>query len=106
MNYAKPLGLGRRGKGKIGPTVEKVRLPVETDPEKLVKFVCGSHPVKEDRQDIELKDDSEYPDWLWELRTGKPLPLEELDPQTKYYWRRVRTMGMKADNLSRKLRKF
>lgn len=47
------------------------KLPVETDPKKLVKFVCGSHPVKEDRQDVELKDDSEYPDWLWELRTGK-----------------------------------
>lgn len=47
------------------------RLPVETDPEKLVNYVCGSHPVKENREDLKIKDDSEYPEWLWTLRTGE-----------------------------------
>ncbi|XP_042203347.1 39S ribosomal protein L54, mitochondrial-like [Homarus americanus] len=106
MNYAKALGAGRKGKGKLGPTVEKVRLPVETDPEKLVNNVCGSHPVKENREDIILKDDSEYPEWLWTLRTGKPPPMNELDPNSKEYWKRIRTMAMKEKNLHKKIKKF
>ncbi|KAF2350832.1 Ribosomal protein L37 mitochondrial [Trinorchestia longiramus] len=65
-------------------------LPVETDPHKLRAYVCGSDMVKENRQDVKVKEDHEYPDWLWELRTGLPPPLEELDPNTKYYWRRLR----------------
>ncbi|XP_050690223.1 39S ribosomal protein L54, mitochondrial-like [Eriocheir sinensis] len=107
-HYAKPLaGLGKKGgKTKLGPTVEKVRLPVETDPEKLVNYVCGSHPVKEDRQDIKLGPDEDYPDWLWTLRTGKPPPLEEMDPNTKQYWRKLRTMAMREKNKLRKTQRF
>lgn len=44
-------------------------MPVETDAKKLVNFVCGSNILKEG-QDIELKPDSEYPDWLWNLNIG------------------------------------
>lgn len=29
--------------GKLGPIVEKKVLPVETDPQKLVNYVCGSN---------------------------------------------------------------
>ncbi|KAK7017964.1 Mitochondrial ribosomal protein L54 [Halocaridina rubra] len=100
-NYARPLITSKK-KMKLGPAIEKVRLPVETDAEKLVNYVCGSNPVKENPQDIKLKDDSEYPDWLWTLRTGKPPPLEEMDPNTKQYWRRLRTMAMKRKNVLRK----
>ena len=46
------------------------RLPVETDPRRLRDYVCGSHMVKEGRQDVQVKQDHEYPDWLWQLRTG------------------------------------
>ncbi|XP_045604550.1 large ribosomal subunit protein mL54 [Procambarus clarkii] len=108
LQYSRALGggIGKKGKGKIGPTIEKVHLPVETDPVKLVTYVCGSHPVKENREDVKIKDDSEYPDWLWTLRTGKPPPLEELDPNTKAYWKRLRHMAMKEKNLHMKLRKF
>ncbi|KAG0714778.1 39S ribosomal protein L54, mitochondrial [Chionoecetes opilio] len=106
-HYAKPLaGLGKKGKMKLGPTMEKVRLPVESDAEKLVTHVMGSHPVKEGREDVKLKDDSEYPDWLWTLRTGKPPPLHELDSNSKEYWKRLRNLALKEQNKLKKLKKF
>lgn len=85
--------------------MEKKILPVETDTEKLVKYVCGSNILKTGK-DIELKPNSEYPDWLWTLHTGPPLPLELLDPDSKQYWRRIRTMGLKRNNKFAKLKKF
>lgn len=53
-------------------------LPVETDPQKLHDYVCGANLVKENREEIKVKEDHEYPDWLWELRLG------ELDVQIFY----------------------
>lgn len=50
--------------------MEKKIIPVETDPQKLVNYVCGSNLLKEG-EDIKLKPDDEYPDWLWTLRTGE-----------------------------------
>ncbi|CAH2057956.1 unnamed protein product, partial [Iphiclides podalirius] len=83
------LGLGK-GKKKLSKlsTMEKKVLPVETDPEKL------------------LKDDSEYPDWLWTLNTSGPPKIEDLDPSTKEYWLRVRAAGMKRNNRLKSMRKF
>lgn len=63
------LGKSKKKVGKGGPVLEKSELPVETDAKVLVKFVCGSNILKEG-QDVELKPDSEYPDWLWNLNTG------------------------------------
>lgn len=81
--------------GKLGPVVEKKLLPVETDPTKLVNYVCGSNIYKTG-DDIQIKPDSEYPEWLWNLRTGPPPPLEELDKESKEYWSRIRTMARKT----------
>lgn len=65
-----PLGKkGGKKAGKMGGTIEKKIIPVETDAKKLTKFVCGSNILKEG-PDVELKPDSEYPDWLWTLHTG------------------------------------
>ncbi|XP_052749457.1 39S ribosomal protein L54, mitochondrial [Galleria mellonella] len=97
------LGKGKKKAGKL-TTMEKKVLPVETDPEKLVNYVCGSN-IYTTGEDIKLKDDSEYPEWLWTLRL-KPVPIEELDPSTKEYWLRVRAAGMKRNNKLRSLRKF
>ncbi|KAK2178098.1 hypothetical protein NP493_563g04058 [Ridgeia piscesae] len=75
--------------------VQRKRLEVETDPEKLCKFVCGGNIYKEG-SDPELKPDSEYPDWLWELRTERgSVPLEELEPDTYKYWQCLRHTEMK-----------
>ncbi|KAJ8928192.1 hypothetical protein NQ314_019255 [Rhamnusium bicolor] len=113
-NYAKKDGgsvsmlggaLKKKKLGKLGPMIEKKVLPVETDPEKLVKYVCGSNIYKTG-EDILLKPDSEYPDWLWNVRLGPPPPLEELDPNSKEYWRRIRKMGMRRNNQLAQLRRF
>ncbi|XP_060528540.1 large ribosomal subunit protein mL54 [Cylas formicarius] len=111
--YAKPaasvsmLGgsLKKKKLGKLGPTVEKRVLPVETDPEKLVNYLCGSNIYKTG-EDIKLLPDSEYPEWLWNVRTGPPLQLDDLDPNSKAYWRRIRRMGIKRQNQLSKLKKF
>lgn len=86
--------------------VEKKVLPVETDVTRLLTHVCGTNIYKEGGEDIELKPDSEYPSWLWNIRTGPPLPLEELDPNTKQYWRRLRLLGLRKNNKERATRKF
>ena len=54
----------------MGPIVEKKIIPVETDPHKLVNFVCGTNLLREGGEDVKLKPDSEYPEWLWTLNTG------------------------------------
>lgn len=79
-------------------TSKKIILPVETDPEKLLKYCCGTNLLVEGGQDVELKPDSEYPDWLWKVRLGPPPPLEEMDPNTKEYWRRVRKLALRRNN--------
>lgn len=69
------MSLGKTKKkagGKGGPVLEKSELPVETDAKKLISFVCGSNTLKEGH-DVELKPDSEYPDWLWKLNIGNIL---------------------------------
>ncbi|CAH1393065.1 unnamed protein product [Nezara viridula] len=99
------IGKSKKKAGKFGAVAEKIQLPVETDAHKLVKFLCGSNIQKEGK-DIELKPDNEYPDWLWKLNTGKPKPLEELDPDSKAYWLRVKKMAMVRNNKLSKLKKF
>ncbi|XP_053688236.1 39S ribosomal protein L54, mitochondrial [Sabethes cyaneus] len=109
-NYAAPkaggaLGSKKKKLGKLGPMVEKKVMPVETDATKLVNYVCGSNWLKTG-EDIKIKPDSEYPDWLWSLHVGKPLTLEELDPNTKTYWRKLRRLGIQRNNKLSKLKKF
>ncbi|CAG9766180.1 unnamed protein product [Ceutorhynchus assimilis] len=111
-NYAKAstsvsmLGMKKKKVGgKVGPMIEKKILPVETDPEKLVNYCCGSNIYKTG-EDVKLAPDNEYPDWLWTIRTGEPVPLEELDPNSKDYWRRLRRMAIKKQNQLKKLNKF
>ncbi|KAG6463898.1 39S ribosomal protein L54, mitochondrial [Manduca sexta] len=98
------LGKGKKKAGKLG-TMEKKEMPVETDPNKLVNYVCGSN-IYVTGEDVKLKEDSEYPAWLWSLRTSGPPRLEELDPNSKQYWIRVRAAGMRRNNKLRSMRKF
>ncbi|XP_012275623.1 39S ribosomal protein L54, mitochondrial [Orussus abietinus] len=96
---------GKSKKKKGGPVGEKKEIPVETDVSKLLTFVCGSNILKEGK-DVELKPDSEYPDWLWTIKTGPLPPLEEMDPDSLQYWRRVRKLAMARNNQLAKLKKF
>ena len=68
----------------------------ETDPVKLTTFLCGGNLSREGGADPELKPESEYPEWLWTLRTDRNSPsLNELDPNTWQYWRTLRTVNTK-----------
>ncbi|XP_054278777.1 39S ribosomal protein L54, mitochondrial-like [Macrosteles quadrilineatus] len=93
-------------KGKIGAAAEKVKLPVETDAKRLVKYLCGSNIQAEGGQEIELKPDNEYPEWLWKLHIGKNKSLEELDPNTLDYWQKVRSLAIRRNHRLSKQRKF
>ncbi|XP_052897437.1 39S ribosomal protein L54, mitochondrial [Anopheles moucheti] len=109
--YATPkaggaLGGSKKKKlGKLGPTVEKKVIPVETDTARLVNYVCGSNILKQG-EDVKLQPDTEYPEWLWKLHVGAPLTLEEMDPNTKAYWRKLRRMALQRNNKLAKLKKF
>jgi large subunit ribosomal protein L54 len=84
---------------------KKTIIPVEKDIHKLLKYCCGTNILK-DGQDVELKPDSEYPDWLWNIRTKKAKHLQHLDPNTKEYWRKQRKLAIKRKTRLNLLKKF
>ncbi|KAF6775001.1 hypothetical protein AHF37_06069 [Paragonimus kellicotti] len=89
-SYSKKV---KTAKGVAAVTKSK-ELPVETDTNKLVNFCCVNYKIGENP--IPLRPDSEYPQWLWSLRTDRrPPPLDELDRNTYYFWRRVRRENVK-----------
>lgn len=49
--------------------------------------VCKGANIYKTGEDPPIKDDSEYPDWLWALLEPKK-SYTELSPDTKQYWRR------------------
>ncbi|OAD59336.1 39S ribosomal protein L54, mitochondrial, partial [Eufriesea mexicana] len=75
---------------------EVINIQVETDVNKLLTYVCGSNIYKQG-EDIKLKPDSEYPEWLWNIRLEPP-KLSDLDPNTKQYWRYVRRQALIRNN--------
>ncbi|XP_043684889.1 39S ribosomal protein L54, mitochondrial [Vespula pensylvanica] len=101
-NYAIPGSKATLGKvtGKKAMVSSKIQFPVEKDTNKLVMYVCGSNYLKEG-EDIKLKPDSEYPDWLWTLPLT-PTKLEDMDPNTKQYWRKLRKLAIVNSNLKKK----
>ncbi|CAL1681916.1 unnamed protein product [Lasius platythorax] len=104
-DYAKPVIHSGMKKKPITVAAEKKLLPVETDVNRLMTYVCGTNLYKEG-EDVKIKSDSEYPSWLWTIRTGPAPSLEELDPNTKQYWRKLRLLGLKRNNKRQKTRKF
>ena len=71
---------------------------METDPNKLVNFVCGSdYRTEEHREgDVPIKADSEYPEWVFtmDVKRPKPYAIEMEDKNSIEYWERVRTEHM------------
>lgn len=64
------MGKTVKKKGKGAAVGGKILFDVETDGNRLVNYVCGSNILKEGGEDVKIKPDSEYPEWLWTLRTG------------------------------------
>lgn len=93
---------GAKGK-KLGKS-EKIEIPVEKDVNKLLTYVCGLNYYKEG-EEVQLKPDDQYPEWLWTIRT-EPLKLEDLDPNTKQYWRYLRKEAIRRKNKMIKHRKL
>jgi large subunit ribosomal protein L54 len=61
-----------------------------------VNYCCGANYFKEG-EDIKLKEDSEYPEWIWSLRLNYPPPIHELDPNTKEYYERLAIVGQQRE---------
>ncbi|XP_004447556.1 large ribosomal subunit protein mL54 [Dasypus novemcinctus] len=104
-DYAKkPAVKGGRGKG--GVASEALKDPdVCTDPARLTTHAMGANIYK-GRPDVALKPDAEYPEWLFEMNLGPPKTLEELDPESREYWRLLRKQNIWRHNRLSKNRGF
>ncbi|KAL1789464.1 39S ribosomal protein L54, mitochondrial [Sigmodon hispidus] len=56
-----------------------------TDPIQLTTHAMGINMYKEG-QDVALKPDPEYTEWLFQMNLGPPKMLEELEPESHEYW--------------------
>ncbi|KFO28864.1 39S ribosomal protein L54, mitochondrial [Fukomys damarensis] len=104
--YAKkPVLKGSKG-SKGGVVGEALKDPdVCTDPVRLTTHAMGVNIYKEG-QDVVLKPDTEYPEWLFQMNVGPPKKLEELDPDTREYWRLLRKQNIWRENRLNRNRKF
>merc|ERR1712156_268519 len=102
------MGRGAAAKKTKGAAAGKPKkiLEVETDPVKLTTTVCGSN-YKLEGEDVQLKPDSEYPDWLFtmDIKRPKPKSWEIEDKQSLEYfqataleakvkWKRLHQKGL------------
>ncbi|XP_035748888.1 39S ribosomal protein L54, mitochondrial [Egretta garzetta] len=71
----------------------------------LATHAMGVNYLK-DGPEVALKPDSEYPDWLFQIHLGPPKKLEELDPDSVEYWRRLRKYNMWQRNRLKKGKKM
>ncbi|XP_049732363.1 39S ribosomal protein L54, mitochondrial [Elephas maximus indicus] len=106
-DYAKkPVMKGGKGGGKGSMVIETLKDPdVCTDPVRLTTHAMGVNIYKEG-QDVVLKPDAEYPEWLFQMNVGPPKKLEELDPETHEYWRLLRKHNIWRHNRLSRNRKF
>ncbi|XP_077889821.1 large ribosomal subunit protein mL54 isoform X1 [Ictidomys tridecemlineatus] len=92
------------GKGSV--VSEALKDPeVCTDPVRLTTHAMGVNIYKAG-QDVALKPDAEYPEWLFQVNVGSPKKLEELDPETREYWRLLRKLNIWRHNRLSKGRKL
>uniref|UniRef100_A0A8V1A7B7 Large ribosomal subunit protein mL54 n=1 Tax=Gallus gallus TaxID=9031 RepID=A0A8V1A7B7_CHICK len=105
-------GRGRRAralrvkvKGKSAPKEQLKGPEVCTDPVTLANYAVGVNYLK-DSPEVALKPDSEYPEWLFQIHLGPPKKLEEMDPDSLEYWRRLRKYNTWQRNKLKKSRKL
>ncbi|XP_068089893.1 large ribosomal subunit protein mL54 [Hyperolius riggenbachi] len=97
--YAKKTVVKGKGLAKDiqkGPEVCK-------EPDKLITHAMGLNIYKAG-VDVKLRDDSQYPEWLFQLDLGPPKTLQERSPDTPQYWKLLRKLHMWRNNrLAKKL---
>ncbi|XP_074834543.1 large ribosomal subunit protein mL54 [Carettochelys insculpta] len=103
QSYAKKAVVKTKGKGFSKEAVKDSK--VCEDPVMLTTHAMGVNYYRQGPE-VVLKDDSEYPDWLFQMYLGPPKKLEELDPETPQYWRRLRKYDTWRRNKLSKARKF
>lgn len=92
------------GKGTVA--TEALKDPeVCTDPTRLATHAMGANIYKEG-PDVALKPDSEYPEWLFQMNLGPPKKLEELEPESREYWRLLRKLNIWRHNRLSKNKKL
>lgn len=89
-------------KGSTSTGKKRFRQPVKDDAEYLCTHVSGSNIFK-NGEDVKIKDDSEYPDWIWTEKLDGYPTLEELDPNSKEYWE---VLNLKSRIRVRRLQKM
>uniref|UniRef100_A0A674GXJ6 Large ribosomal subunit protein mL54 n=1 Tax=Taeniopygia guttata TaxID=59729 RepID=A0A674GXJ6_TAEGU len=94
-----------KSKGKGAPKEVLKGPEVCTDPTMLATHAMGVNYFKEGPE-VALKPESEYPDWLFKIHLGPPKKLEELDPNSLEYWRRLRKYNTWQRNKLRKGKKL
>ena len=68
---------------------------------------CPGANYTKEGEEIQLKPDSKYPDWLWTL--GEPKrDFKDMSPEVdgKAYFKRERKMKIREQNMIRKQRRF
>ncbi|EMP33525.1 39S ribosomal protein L54 [Chelonia mydas] len=89
QNYVKQPESAVKANGE-GFSKEELKAPeVCKDPVLLTTHAMGVNFYRQGPEEA-LKDDSEYPDWLFQMHLGPSKTLEELDPETPQYWRVLR----------------
>ncbi|NXG13028.1 RM54 protein, partial [Grallaria varia] len=94
-----------KAKGKGAPKEVLKGPEVCTDPALLATHAMGVNYFKEGPE-VALKADCEYPEWLFKIHLGPPKKLEELDPDSLQYWRRLRKYDTWQRNKLKKSKKM
>ncbi|KAM8889171.1 large ribosomal subunit protein mL54 [Synchiropus picturatus] len=101
--YAKKVAAKGKGKGMVkeelkGPEVCK-------DPVRLTAYAVGVNIFKQG-EDPKLRAVEEYPEWLFQINLGEAKRLNELEPESWEYWKRLRKENIWRSNRLGKGKKF
>ncbi|KAK5870221.1 hypothetical protein PBY51_024875 [Eleginops maclovinus] len=101
--YAKKVATKAKGKGMAKQELKGPE--VCTDPVRLTTYAVGANIFKQG-EDPQLKPHDQYPEWLFELNLGQAKKLNELEPDTWEYWKRLRKENIWRNNKLQKGKKF
>ena len=85
---------GKAATSKSKSSMKTVPPPPDSQADK----VCKGANVFKDGTDPPIKEDSEYPDWLWELAENKK-SYQDFSSDSTEYWRRLRKQKAHEKNV-------